>query len=139
MKTPTKTKSEPVSASPATSTSTASTTSTAPSKSKNGLPMPINVQAVMTEHKTKSAAIRYLSSLQGETGVGYTRSEIADAMEIRYQHVRNVLTQKLKKSDATPTSSTASIAPASNVEPTKSTALAANVATAKSSKSAKAA
>jgi hypothetical protein len=73
------------------------------SKSKHGLAMPIDVTKVMQEHKTKSAAIRYLSSLKGESGIGYTRSEIANALGIRYQHVRNVLTQPAKKSTvATP-------------------------------------
>lgn len=46
--------------------------------------------ALMTEHKTKSAVIRHLS------GLGETRAFIAKLMGIRYQHVRNVLTQPLK-------------------------------------------
>ena len=39
---------------------------------------------------TKSAAIRYLDSQ------GCTRSEIASALGIRYQHVRNVLITPVK-------------------------------------------
>lgn len=39
---------------------------------------------------TKSANIRFLSSL------GWSRSEIAKSMNIRYQHVRNVLITPLK-------------------------------------------
>ena len=41
--------------------------------------------------KTKSAVIRYLDS------EGHSRSAIAKFLNIRYQHVRNVLTQPLKK------------------------------------------
>lgn len=40
---------------------------------------------------TKSSKIRYLDGLK------WTRGEISKFMEIRYQHVRNVLTQPLKK------------------------------------------
>lgn len=47
---------------------------------------------LMSEHKTKSAVIRYLSAN------GWTNSKIAKFMGIRYQHVRNVLHQVLKKS-----------------------------------------
>lgn len=43
--------------------------------------------------KTKSAMIRKLHA------DGWTRSKIAAFMQIRYQHVRNVLTQPLKKND----------------------------------------
>lgn len=43
------------------------------------------------EHKTKSAVIRFL------TKEGYERKHIAKFMNIRYQHVRNVQTQVLKK------------------------------------------
>ena len=39
---------------------------------------------------TKSAKIRYLDSLD------YTRGQIAKAMNIRYQHVRNVLITPVK-------------------------------------------
>jgi len=41
---------------------------------------------------TKSAKIRAMAS------DGFTRSQIAKALDIRYQHVRNVLLQPLKKS-----------------------------------------
>lgn len=41
--------------------------------------------------KTKSSVIRYLDS------EGHSRSVIAKYLNIRYQHVRNVLTQPLKK------------------------------------------
>lgn len=46
---------------------------------------------LMEEHKTKSNVIRFLS------GQGWTRSQIASFMGIRYQHVRNVLIQPLKQ------------------------------------------
>jgi hypothetical protein len=46
---------------------------------------------LMAEHKTKSNVIRFLS------GQGWTRSQIASFMNIRYQHVRNVLIQPLKQ------------------------------------------
>ncbi len=39
----------------------------------------------------KSSVIRFLDS------EGYARARIADFMEIRYQHVRNVLEMPLKK------------------------------------------
>ena len=41
--------------------------------------------------KTKSAQIRYLHSQN------YSRSQIANYLDIRYQHVRNVLTTELKR------------------------------------------
>lgn len=47
--------------------------------------------ALMNRLGTKSATIRYL------TAEGWIRSRIANAMNIRYQHVRNVLTQPMKK------------------------------------------
>lgn len=50
-----------------------------------------NVDELMMMYKTKSAVIRYLSSQ------GMSRSNIATLLGIRYQHVRNVLTQPLKK------------------------------------------
>lgn len=46
---------------------------------------------LLASFKTKSACIRYLDSL------GWNRSKIATKLNIRYQHVRNVLTQELKK------------------------------------------
>lgn len=48
---------------------------------------------LMETHKTKSNVIRFLSSQ------GWTRSQIASFMSIRYQHVRNVLIQPLKQKD----------------------------------------
>ncbi len=51
-----------------------------------------NVEELMNTHKTKSAVIRYLSSQ------GVSRGDISRILNIRYQHVRNVLTQPLKKS-----------------------------------------
>lgn len=50
-----------------------------------------NVEALLTELKTKSAVIRFLHNEK------LSRSEIAKLLNIRYQHVRNVLTQELKK------------------------------------------
>lgn len=50
-----------------------------------------NMEQVMEEHKTKSSAIRYFASK------GYERKHIAKAMNIRYQHVRNVLVQDAAK------------------------------------------
>ena len=50
-----------------------------------------DLEVLMTIHKTKSAVIRYLAT------EGQTRSQIAALMGIRYQHVRNVLTQPLKQ------------------------------------------
>jgi len=50
-----------------------------------------DVEALMSEHKTKSAVIRYLDSQ------GMTRGAIAKVLNIRYQHVRNTLVQPLKK------------------------------------------
>ena len=50
-----------------------------------------NVEELMTQYKTKSAVIRYLAS------ENVSRSTIATILNIRYQHVRNVLTQVLKK------------------------------------------
>lgn len=51
----------------------------------------VDVEALLKEHKTKSAVIRYLS------GTGMSRSDIAKTLGIRYQHVRNVLLTPLKK------------------------------------------
>ena len=51
----------------------------------------VNVEELLKEHKTKSNVIRYLASQ------GKTRSEIAKLLNIRYHHVRNVLTTPLKK------------------------------------------
>ncbi len=46
---------------------------------------------LMETHKTKSGVIRYLASQ------GMSRGDISRFLGIRYQHVRNVLTQPLKK------------------------------------------
>ena len=46
---------------------------------------------LLTKFETKSSAIRALTS------EGWTRREIADRLEIRYQHVRNVQVTLLKK------------------------------------------
>lgn len=51
----------------------------------------LSLETLMTEHKTKSGVIRYLAS------IGYPRARIAQFMNIRYQHVRNVLTDEPKK------------------------------------------
>jgi orotate phosphoribosyltransferase-like protein len=45
---------------------------------------------------TKSAKIRYLAS------IGFSTSEIAKKLDIRYQHARNVLLQNNKKPIAKP-------------------------------------
>ena len=50
-----------------------------------------NVEELMKKFVTKSAVIRYLD------GEGMKRGEIAKILNIRYQHVRNVLTTELKK------------------------------------------
>lgn len=55
------------------------------------VPEEFNLVTLMTEYKTKSGVIRFLSSQNKE------RSWIAKFMNIRYQHVRNVLTQPLKQ------------------------------------------
>lgn len=52
----------------------------------------LDLDKLMKEHQTKSAVIRYLASQN------YKRADIARFMNIRYQHVRNVLTQPLKNS-----------------------------------------
>lgn len=48
-------------------------------------------QVVYNDLKTKSAKIRYLH------GEKFSRSQIANYLGIRYQHVRNVLTTELKR------------------------------------------
>ena len=54
-----------------------------------------NLDALKEEHKTKSSLIRYLASR------GYERKHIAKALDIRYQHVRNVLVaDAAKKQDS---------------------------------------
>jgi len=54
-------------------------------------PTVLDLEALMAGLKTKSAVIRHLSAL------GKSRSDISKFMGIRYQHVRNVLTQPLKQ------------------------------------------
>lgn len=49
------------------------------------------LQKVLDGMETKSAKIRYLDSEQ------FTRSQIAKVLNIRYQHVRNVLITPLKR------------------------------------------
>lgn len=49
------------------------------------------LEDLMAVHKTKSALIRYLFA------EGQTRGQIAKFMNIRYQHVRNVLITPVKK------------------------------------------
>lgn len=48
-------------------------------------------EELMNEYKTKSGVIRYLDS------TGMSRGMIAKFMNIRYQHVRNVLITPIKK------------------------------------------
>lgn len=50
-----------------------------------------SLEGLMEQYKTKSAVMRYLES------IGWTRGKIAKFMGVRYQHVRNVLIQPLKK------------------------------------------
>lgn len=50
-----------------------------------------DVAEALKVHKTKSALIRHLA------GEGKSRSEIAKMLNIRYQHVRNVLTAPVKQ------------------------------------------
>lgn len=50
-----------------------------------------NFEELLKTHKTKSGLIRYLDSQ------GWKRSRIATFMNIRYQHVRNVLVEELKR------------------------------------------
>lgn len=52
----------------------------------------LRLEKDLNSMKTKSDEIRYLSL------IGLKRGEIAKYMNIRYQHVRNVLTKELKKS-----------------------------------------
>lgn len=49
---------------------------------------------LLEEHKTVSAVIRFLDA------AGIKRGDIAKITGKRYQHVRNVLTQPLKKANA---------------------------------------
>lgn len=54
-------------------------------------PTPINYQAEMKKLPNTSSRIRYLHSL------GIERKEIAKMVNVRYQHVRNVILMPLKK------------------------------------------
>ena len=49
-----------------------------------------DIAKLREEHKTKSSVIRFLLA------EGHSRSDIAKALDIRYQHVRNVDVQVLK-------------------------------------------
>ena len=53
------------------------------------------LESKLSDYPSKSAMIRDLSSK------GLTRSEIAKIMEIRYQHVRNVLITPIKRKATT--------------------------------------
>jgi len=57
----------------------------------NKMSIPKKYQAVLDSMTTKSSRIRYLNEK------GYTRAQIAHILNIRYQHVRNVLITPLKK------------------------------------------
>lgn len=66
------------------------TTAEATTTKKEAKVIPPEVEALTT----KSAKIRKLNEL------GWTRGEIARGLGILYQHVRNVLTQPLKRKTA---------------------------------------
>lgn len=53
-----------------------------------------SIEDLMETYKTKSATIRFLAS------EGHKRADIARALGIRYQHVRNVLVQDAEKEAA---------------------------------------
>lgn len=53
-----------------------------------------DVEGLMKKFVTKSAVIRHLDS------EGVKRGEIAKMLNIRYQHVRNVLITPIKKTEA---------------------------------------
>lgn len=71
-----------------TNTAEATTEVQAPVYAMDGTAFP----ALLEEHKTVSAVIRFLNSKS------ISRGDIAKITGKRYQHVRNVLTQPLKKS-----------------------------------------
>ena len=54
-------------------------------KAKANIQISKSIQNELNKLNTKSAKIRYLDSK------GFSRSEIAKILNIRYQHVRNVL------------------------------------------------
>lgn len=51
----------------------------------------VNLEELSKIHTTKSSMIRYLHS------TGMSRGDISRILQIRYQHVRNVLITPLKK------------------------------------------
>lgn len=55
------------------------------------IPIEVTVDEELSKLTTTSAKIRYLN------GLGIKRTKIADLLNIRYQHVRNVLTNPPKK------------------------------------------
>lgn len=63
------------------------------SKTNNQKLLDFDSEQLIKHFKTKSAAIRFLNQ------EGLTRSQIAAKLEIRYQHVRNVLITPLKKAN----------------------------------------
>jgi len=70
------------------------TTEVAAPADVNPIATAYNLEALMTEHKTKSAVIRLLTSK------GFKVNAIAKFMGIRYQHVRNVITTPAKRTPA---------------------------------------
>jgi hypothetical protein len=81
----TNTAEQPESTEQSVTTTTATTTATAISAER--------IAQMMSELKTKSAVIRALAA------EGHKRSAIAAALNIRYQHVRNVLVQAAEKAE----------------------------------------
>lgn len=61
---------------------------------KEKVVLPSAVQTVLEEITTKSCKIRLLSKL------GYERGDISRILDIRYQHVRNVLISGIKEDDS---------------------------------------
>jgi AbrB family looped-hinge helix DNA binding protein len=70
----------------------------------------IRMEQLTANLPTKSDKIRALDSS------GYTRSEIADFLNIRYQHVRNVLVNDARVAGL-PTTSASTTSPGSNLHP----------------------
>ncbi|MGD9727629.1 MAG: hypothetical protein AB7L09_21530 [Nitrospira sp.] len=75
-------------------------TETAAPADTNKIALKFNLSALMNEHKTKSAVIRFL------TKEGFKTNEIAKFMSIRYQHVRNVLHTPAKRASEPSTPAT---------------------------------
>jgi SOS response regulatory protein OraA/RecX len=69
------------------------TTTTAPVEEvkTDAATIPFNYEQLIEEHKSKSAVIRFLA------GQGYKNGPISRFMGIKYQFVRNVLNQPVKK------------------------------------------